>query len=82
MSKHNRCPDYWKYYHMAHVRESPFLIEAIADMVRKRPSPQPHAGRGRPPVHSKEKMDFVCVLMVARNVSSRDMESDLHSRGK
>lgn len=79
MSKHKRRPDYWKYYHVAHVRESPFLIGAIADLVRKHPSPRPNTNRGRPPVHSHEKMDFVCVLTVARNVSLRDMESDLHT---
>ena len=49
------------------------MVETIADMVRRHPSPRPHANRGRPPIHSKEKMDFACVLMVARNVSSRDM---------
>ena len=79
MSKHNRHPDYWKYYHMAHVREGPFLIETIAGMVRRHPSPRPHVGRGRPPVYSK-KMDFVCVLMAARNVSSRDREGEMQTR--
>ncbi|MCE2509344.1 MAG: hypothetical protein J4G04_08695 [Nitrosopumilaceae archaeon] len=49
------------------------MVETSADMVRRHPSPRPHANRGRPPIHSKEKMDFACVLMVARNVSSRDM---------
>ena len=33
--------------------------------------------QGTPPVHSKDKLDFICILMVAWHKTSRDMESDL-----
>ena len=34
-------------------------------------------GRGRPLIHSKEKMDFACLLMMADNNTYRGIESDL-----
>ena len=59
MSKHKRRKDYWKNYHMAHTKELAFLIAVIAELVTKYPCPRPQATRGRPPKHSKAKLDFV-----------------------
>ena len=78
MSEHKRRPNYWKYYHLGHTEETTFLIETIADLVRDSPCPrQEKSNRGRPPVHSKDKLDFICILMIAWHKASRDMESDL-----
>ena len=34
-------------------------------------------GRGRPPVHSKQKLDFACLMMTADNNTYRGIISDL-----
>jgi hypothetical protein len=78
MSEHTRRPDYWKYYHLGHSSETPFMINTVASLVREHPCPrQEKSNRGRPPVHSGDKLDFICILMVAWHKTSRDMESDL-----
>ena len=78
MSEHARRPDYWTYYHLGHSSETSFMIETVSDLVRGHPCPrQEKSNRGRPPVHSKAKLDFICLLMVAWHKTSRDMESDL-----
>ena len=54
------------------------MIETVSNLVRGHPCPrQETSNRGRPPVHSKDKLDFICILMVAWHKTSRDMESDL-----
>ena len=54
------------------------MIDTIANLVREHPCPrQEKSNRGRPPVHSKDKLDFICILMVVWHKTSRDMESDL-----
>lgn len=78
MSEHTRRPDYWTYYHLGHSSETSFMIETVFDLVRGHPCPrQEKSNRGRPPVHSKDKLDLICILMVAWHKTSRDMESDL-----
>ena len=78
MIKHKRRPDYWVYYHLGHCTETAFLIDMITNLVRENPCPhQEKSNRGRPPVHSRAKLDFICILMVAWHKTSRDMESDL-----
>ena len=74
-SKHKRREKYWKIYHRAHSKELAFLIAVIVELVTNCPCPRPQATRGRPPKHSKAKLDFVCILMIAINISLRDMES-------
>ncbi len=38
----------------------------MVNLVRGHPCPrQKNSNRGRPPVHSKDKLDFICILMVA-----------------
>ena len=54
------------------------MIDTVASLVRGHPCPrQETSNRGRPPIHSKDKLDFICILMVAWHKTSRDMESDL-----
>ena len=54
------------------------MIDTVANLVREHPCPrQETSNRGRPPVHSKDKLDFICILMVTWHETSRDMESDL-----
>ena len=54
------------------------MIDIVTNLVRDHPCPrQESSNRGRPPVHSKDKLDFICILMVAWHKTSRDMESDL-----
>ena len=78
MSEHVRRPDYWKYCHLGHSSETSIMIDTIANLVREHPCPrQEKSNRGRPPVHSKDKLDFICILMVVWHKTSRDMESDL-----
>ena len=78
MIKHKRRPDYCICYHLGHCTETAFLIDTIMNLVRKNPCPrQVKSNRGRPPVHSRAKLDFICILMVAWHKTSRDMESDL-----
>ena len=79
MKEHTRRPHYWRYYHLGHTTEIAFLIEIIAGLIRENPCPRPaKSGRGRPPIHSIKKMDFICILMVAFHKTYRDMESWLH----
>ena len=60
---------------MGHTTEILFLITTLADLVRKNPCPRPaKGGRGRPPVHSDDKMDFICLFMVALNLTYRGVE--------
>ena len=76
MIKHKRRPDYWVYYHLGHCTETAFLIDMITNLVRENPCPhQEKSNRGRPPVHSRAKLDFICILMVA-------MAQDLPRYGK
>ena len=75
MKEHKRRERYWQYYHIGHTTEILFLITTIADLVKRNPCPRPAKnGRGRPPVHSDDKMDFICLLMVALNLPYRGIE--------
>ena len=79
MSEHNRRPHCWEYYHLAHSGEIAFLIEMIATLIRESPCPRgERSNRGRPLIHSKDKLDFVCILMIMYIDSYRDAESRLH----
>ena len=50
----------------------------LIEVILENPCPRPESGnRGRPPIHSKEKMDFACLLMMADNKTCRGIESDL-----
>ena len=48
------------------------------DVIREIPCPREKKyGRGRPPIHSKPKLDFACLLMMADNNTYRGIVSDL-----
>ena len=56
------------------------MICTLIRLVRKHPCPRPKKGkRGRPPVHSKEKPDFLLLLMVADVNAYRGTVADLQS---
>lgn len=49
------------------------LTETLARLVRENPHPgRGPSGRGRPPVHSKAKLDFACLYMMACNHTFRE----------
>lgn len=78
MIKHKRRPDYWMCYHLGHCTETVFLVDMMVNLVRENPCPhQEKNNRGRPPVHFRVKLDFICILIVAWHKTSRDIESDL-----
>lgn len=79
MGEHARRPNCWACCRPGHSSETPFMVDTVASLVRGRPCPrQGKADRGRPPVHSGDKPDFIRMLMVAWNETARDMEGDLH----
>ena len=78
MSEHNRREGYWQYYELAKEIEAPSLKRELIEIIRENPCPRRENGnRGRPSVHSREKLDFVCLLMMADNNTYRGVESDL-----
>ena len=67
MSEHSRREGYWQYYELAKEVEAPSLKRELIEIIRENPCPRRENGnRGRPPVHSKEKLDFACLLMMGR----------------
>ena len=65
-------------HHLGHSSETSFMIDTVANLVRRHPcSRQEASNRGRPPVHSKDKLDFICILIVAWHKTSSYIESDL-----
>ena len=78
MSEHNRREGYWQYYELTKEVEAPSLKRALIEIIRKNSCPRRENGnRGRPPVHSKEKLNFACLLTMADNNTYRGVESDL-----
>ena len=78
MTEHNRREKYWQYYELAKEVEASHLKRMLIGMILENPCPRPESGnRGRPPIHSKEKMDFARLLMMADNKTCRGIESDL-----
>ena len=78
MIKHNRRERYWQYYELANEVEASHLRRTLIEMIRENPCPRPENGnRGRPRIHSKDKMDFACLLMMSYNNTFRRIESDL-----
>ena len=78
MSTHNRREGYWQYYELAKEIEASHLKRTLIEVIRENPCPrQEDCSRGRPPIHSKQKLDFACLLMMADNRTCRGIESDL-----
>ena len=68
MSTHNRRERYWQYYELAKEVEASHLKRVLIEAIRENPCPrQEDCSRGRPPIHSKQKLDFACLLMMAGN---------------
>ena len=78
MTGHNRRKGYWQYYEEAKESEQSHLKETLIDLIREIPCPREKKDdRGRPPVHSKQKLDFACLMMMADNNTYRGIKSDL-----
>ena len=78
MTQHNRREMYWPYYELAKEQEKPHMKETLLQVIDENPCPRPKgSGRGRPPEHSKDKMDFACLLMMSDNNTFRGIEGDL-----
>ena len=78
MAEHKRREGYWQYCELAKEAESPHLKRVPIEAILEDPCPRPeNDNRGRPPIHSKAKLDFACLLMMADNRTYRGIESDL-----
>ena len=56
------------------------MIRTLIRLVQERPCPRPKKGeRGRPPVHIREKLDFLLLLMMADDDTYRGIVADLKS---
>ena len=78
MGKHARREGYWRYYELAKTTEASHLTKTLIDIITENPRPgHKKSKRGRPPVHSKQKLDFACLLMMADNNTYRGIESDI-----
>jgi hypothetical protein len=65
---------------MAKEQERSHLISMLLLVITQIPCPRPESsGRGRPPEHSKDKLDFACLWMMSNNATYRDTESDLRN---
>ena len=78
MTERNQGEGCWKFYALVVVAEPAHLRRTLIRLVRERPCPRSEgSNRGRPPVHSKEKLDFACLWMMVHNQTYRETKSDL-----
>ena len=72
MTEHNRREEYWRFYDHAVATEPGHLRRTLIRLVWERPCPGSEgSNRGRPQIHSKEKLDFACLWMMAHNQTYR-----------
>ena len=81
MSEHKRRKGYWKYYEMAIRLEQSHMIKMLIKIIQEMPCPrEKKSDVGRPPIHSKAKLDFACLLlMMADNNTYRGVVSNLRN---
>ena len=79
MGKHHRRDGYWKSYHLAHTRELDAIAGGIVSLVKesKPPVQCKKTRRGRKPVHSREKLVCICLLMIVMGYTFRDMQNQV-----
>lgn len=72
-ASHRRRKGYWRYYERADAGDMGHLAGTLARLVRENPHPgRVQPGRGRPPVHSRAKLDFACLYMMACDHTFRE----------
>lgn len=81
---HKRRDGYWPYYRMGRKTEKKFLRRNIIQLIRSVPSlviekEKKYSGRkrGPTPVHSQEKLSFLCLMKISLNVSFEDVIEEL-----
>ena len=76
MPAHKRRKGYWKSYESARPNEMANMEKVILYLLGENPGPTPakKSNRGRPPVHSKAKLDFACIMMLLCGYTYRDTE--------
>ena len=78
MSEHKRRDGYWQYYEPAKETEAPHPKRTLIEIIRENSCPRTGSTtHGRPPVHSRDKLDFMCLWMMANNKTYRETESDM-----
>ena len=78
MTEHNRREEYWKFYDHAVVAETAHLRRTLIRLIREKSCLRSEgSNRGRHPIHSKEKLDFACLWMMADNQTYRKTESGM-----
>ena len=78
MIEHNRREEYWRFYGHVVVAEVAHLKRTLVRLIRERQYPRSEGcNRGRPPIHSKEKLDIACLWMMAHNQTYCKTESNL-----
>ena len=76
--QHKRREGYWLYYEQARKSEQDFMRKIVVGDTKKPTScKEKKTNRGCKPVHSRDKMDFLCLLKVAKNIPFRDVINDL-----
>lgn len=73
--KHKRMDRYWQIYHRAHTREAVNFQKNLIYTIKRLGSPWPIRKRGKPPLHSWNKMVFMVAFMVYLDCTLRLMES-------
>lgn len=68
---------YWRIYHRAHTREATCFRRMLLSTIRRMGAPRSVSkrSRGRPPVHSWEKLVFLVVFMTYLDCSLRSMQT-------
>ena len=81
MTEHKRREGYWQYYEAARGSEPEFVRRVILVVIRENPHPprKKNSTRGRKRTHSIEKLDYLCLLKIAKNIPFQDVPDELAS---
>ena len=84
MAKHKRREGYWRYYGPARRAEQKHVRAMLVWLILKYPHPpkEKKSNRGRPPDHSKEKLDYACIWMMVSNSTYQEAEDYMEDNRK